>query len=173
MEQSREQRRFETLSLRPRDGIDAVEQFSDPRSTQRGQVVNAGVIGEPGLHAELPARVRLLLVAQAVPFVDGEDQGLARLPDDPQQGLVLGGNQLLGVQHQHGDLAHFNGLQAFHDAEFLHLVRDLGAPPDPGRVDERVVSLPALKRYQDAVAGGARGVRSEHPLRADHAVDQG
>jgi len=114
---------------------------------------------------------------EQIPFVDGNDAGLAGLEDDVGNLLVLFEDPAFGIENEHDQIAAADGgLGPLHTEE---LDRVIHAPAfaDPGGVDQDVALANPfgfhLERDVDGVAGGA-GLGTHHDsLGTGEGIDQG
>ena len=109
---------------------------------------------------------------EPVPFVQRNNQ-CPSLPEDMrEQGGVLVGQTLPGVEHQDHDMGTFDGLQGLYRAELLHRLGDAPAPPDAGRIDQLIGLTIPLDAHADRVPGRPRLVEGKHAFLAENSVDQ-
>ncbi len=140
---------------------------------QRRDEVDVGEVDEQQAALQLGLDVVALARLHAVPLVQRDDQRAAGLQHEAEQVEVVLDHALAGVHHEDHHVGVLDGLEGLHHRELLHRLEDLAAAAHAGGVDQGVLLFVALERDVDAVAGGAGLVVDDHPLLAEHAVDQG
>ena len=119
----------------------------------------------------LVGRVAVLL--EGVPLVHHQHDPLAGLEHVPDDVRVLRGVALDRIDHHH---RHVGALDRLHGAQHrvaLDPAVDRSATPDAGRVDQDHRLAVDHHRRVDRVAGGAGHLGDDHPLLAQHTVDEG
>ena len=152
--------------------MDRLEQFAQSRTMQRGDVHRLGPVDEAELALHQRVGLLALVVALAVPLVDGHDQRAAGIEHRAEHRCVLVGHAFAGIEHDHRDLAVLDRLQRLDDRELLDRFLDLAATTQAGGVDQAVLAAIALEVDRDRIAGRARHVGGDHPLLAEDAVHQ-
>ena len=110
---------------------------------------------------------------EAVPLVEGDDEGSSSVEQIAEQTSVLLGHPFPRVEHQDRDVCRLDGLQRFDGAHLLDRAGDPRSAPQPGGVDENEGPAPTLERHEYAVAGRSGCVVGDHPVLAQQAVDEG
>ncbi|KAG0768278.1 hypothetical protein G6F22_017523 [Rhizopus arrhizus] len=130
----------------------------------------------PRHEAQLQRQQRLgllaLVLGQAIPLVDGNDQRAAGIEHGAEHGGILVGHAFGGIQHQHGHLALLDRLHGLDHRELLDDLVHARAAAQAGGIDQAVLAAVTLQVHRDRIAGGARHVGSDHALLAEDAVDQ-
>jgi hypothetical protein len=124
------------------------------------------------LQPELPLDLLALILLDAVPFVDGDDQRAPALQRDAQYACILLGDRVVGVQHHDHHVRLIDRLQRLGDTGALDDILHLRAAAHAGRIDQHEGAAIALERHQNAVTRGARFCAGDHPLIPDQAVDE-
>ena len=171
-ERAREVGRRELLVRRRVRAIDRLDQIADA-----GAVLGRNVdLARPRHEIELARQRRLALLArvliESVPLVDRDDQRAIRFEHVADQRRVLVGDAFVRVEHQHGHVRRFDGLQRLDHAEFLERILDARAAADAGGVDQRVAAAVAFERDADRIARRAGQLGRDHALFAEQTVHQ-
>ena len=110
---------------------------------------------------------------EAVPLVEGDDEGPARVEQVAEEPRVLLGDPLSRVEHQDRDVRRLDGLERLDGAQLLDHVGDARAAPEPRRVDEHEPPPAPLEGNEHAVARRPRGIVGDDPVLAEETVDEG
>ena len=148
------------------------DQLTDAGAVARRHELYGCVGHEIELEFELTADVFALLVGDAVPFVDGDQQRPAALQRKPQHARILFADAVVGIDHEDDDMGGVDGLQGLGDARLLNHIRNLAATAHARGVDQGELAAVARERHEDAVACGARHLARDHPLLTDEPVDE-
>ena len=108
-----------------------------------------------------------------IPLVDGQHDGAARIVGVARDVRVLRRHAFGGVHHEDRDVASLEALERHDHGELLEDFGDPPLAPDAGGVDEEVRAITEGQRRVHRVARRARSLVDEHPLLAEHRVDEG
>ena len=147
--------------------------MADAGAMQGRNEMDVGEVDEQQAPLQFGLHVVTLGRLHAIPLVQGDDQGTAGLEDEAEQVEVVLDHPFAGVHDEDHHVGVLDRLEGLHHRELFHRLEDLAAAPHASGVDQGVLLLVALERDVDAVAGGAGLVVDDHPLFAEHAVDQG
>ena len=139
---------------------------------QRRDEVDVGEVDEQQPAFQFGLDVIALAGLHAVPFVEGDHQGATGLQHEAEQVEVVLDHALASVHDEDHHVGVLDRLQRLDHRELLDRLEDLAATPHAGGVDQGVAFFVALEGDVDAVARGAGLVIDDHPLFAEHAVDQ-
>ena len=107
-----------------------------------------------------------------IPFVHHHHAGAAFLLDPPRQALVLLGDPIEGINHEHADVGAFDRLETAIDTEVLRPVIHTAAATDAGRVEQLPGEALPLDGGVDRVAGGAADRAHDRPVLATDGIEQ-
>src|SRR5439155_12141272 len=125
----------------------------------------------PNLALATHRRVRVFLLDQ-VPLVDRDDERDAPLPRLVGDLQVLHVHAVLGIHDQHAHVRVLNGTGRPQRGVKLHVVIDLAALAQTGRVDEHERSTVPRERRVDRVPGRTGLVRHYQALGTEQAVHE-
>ena len=91
------------------------EQVADAAAVQSGDKVHAGEVDEAQTEVEGFFHLLSHFLAQAIPFVDHDNQGTTAVKDKAQQRQILIGDTFTGINDQHHHVGVFNRLQRLDD----------------------------------------------------------
>ena len=107
-----------------------------------------------------------------VPFVYHHHAGAAVLLDAARQPLVLLGNALLGVNHQHTHITAFDRLKAAVDAKKFRAIANAAAAANPSGIKQFPGFALPFNRRVDGVSGGAPDRTNDRAILTTDRIEQ-
>ena len=155
--------------------VDHGEELVHPLAGEGGDENDGrvGHIGQAVAHVRPHLVHGLVVLFDAVPLVDHDDAGFARLVSQTRHLGVLLRDPFVGVDEDEAHVTTVDGHGGTEDGELLHSVVYLGFFAHTGRVDEDILAELIFKVAVHCVPGGAGHVADDDPLLPQDAVDQG
>ena len=107
-----------------------------------------------------------------IPFVHHHHAGAAVFFDAAGQALILFGDAIEGINHQHADIGALDGLETAVNAEVLGAVIHRTAAANAGRIQQFPGFVFPLNRGVDGVAGGAPDRAHDRPVLTANRIQQ-
>ena len=107
-----------------------------------------------------------------IPFVHHHHTGATVLLDPPRQALILFGDAIKGIDHQHADVTAINRFETAVDAEEFRSVVNTPPPADSSCVDQPPGAILANDIGVNGVPGGAANRAHDRPLFTTDGIEQ-
>ena len=114
----------------------------------------------------------MAVLLHGIPFVHHHHTGATVLLDPPRQPLILFGDAIEGIDHQHADVTAINRFETAVDAEVFGAVIDTPTAADPRGVHQPPGAVLANDVGVDGVPGGAADGAHNRPLLATDGIEQ-
>ena len=114
----------------------------------------------------------MAVLLDRIPLIDDDHAGAALFFDAAGQPLILLGDAIKGIDHQHADIGPLDRLETAGDAEVFGAVVDAAAAADAGGVQQLPGATLPFEGGVDGVAGGAADGTDDGPVLAADRIQQ-
>ena len=143
----------------------------DAGTGERGRGQHRHALERRHLHRHL-LEIDFGALGLKVPFVDDRDQAASFAPRQRRQLLILHGQALDGVDHQHRHVGAAERRDGAADGGALERILHATAAADAGSVDQDVTGAGDLEQRVERVAGRAGGRVDERARKSEHTVHE-
>ena len=157
------------------DVLDQLRNAFDALSRERRRIENGSILEKSELLTQIvgkPERRLIIFFGENIPFIDDDDDALARLMYVSRDLRILLEDPLGGIDDHEHDARTVDGTQRPHDAVALDGQRDLALAPHSRRINEQILRTVPCEMRVDGVACRPRHIADNDAFLAEQAIDQ-